>query len=77
MGRGVYESNFYTHIEDNNDFVFQKKIQSQVIDTQGNYLLLWIFTDLKNENAIISRIQSALITSDDLNNNKIVLVYKK
>jgi hypothetical protein len=77
MGRWVFADNFYTHIEKKDDFIFQKKVDSHHIDQKGTYLLLWIFSDLKDQNAIIARTQSALITSDDLNNNKIILVYKK
>lgn len=77
MWRGIYEKDFSLNIDNIDNYIFQKKVFSQNIDDNENYLVLGVFTNFKNNSAFISRVQSALITSDDLDNNRVILVYKK
>lgn len=65
LSRWVYEKNFYSNIDNKEDFVFQEKIHSHLIDKKNNFLILWIYSDLKKTKAVIARKQDVFITDDD------------
>lgn len=65
LSKWIFESNFYWNIEDKNDFIFQEKVYSDIIDENNNFLILWIFSNLKSIKALTSRKQNVFITNDD------------
>jgi len=65
LSRWVYEKDFYSNIDNKDDFVFQEKIHSHIIDDENNFFILWIYSNLKNTQAIIARKQDVFITDDD------------
>lgn len=73
--RWVYDKNFYTNIENKNDYIFQEKIDSEILNNENEFLILWIYTNFKQYNWLISRKQKKLITNDI--DAKICLCYKK
>lgn len=73
--RWVYDKNFYTNIENKNDYIFQEKIDSETLNNENEFLILWIYTNFKQYNWLISRKQKKLITNDI--DAKICLCYKK
>jgi len=75
ISRWTFDSNFDSNIDNIKDYIFQEKIISKKVDENWNFLVLWIFTDLKNIKWIITRIQKEFISNDET--IKVAMCYKK
>lgn len=72
--RWVYDKLFYTNIDNKAKFIYQKKISSQILDENWNFVVLWLYTDMNELLTIIWRKQKEFITGEW--NNEVILCYK-
>lgn len=71
--RWVYDKNFYSNLDTNSKYIYQEKVLSKKLDEENNFIVFWLYTDMKNLLTIIWRKQTAFITQDW--NNKVILTY--
>lgn len=71
--RDIFDKDFGLRLENSSDYIFQEKINSKTFDKEGDFMVLWFYTNFKKNLWVIWRKQRDFITKDG--NNKIVLCY--